>query len=209
MMKHLVLAAAAVVMFTGAAYATAASNVNKKAVEIGQKAPDFTLTDTHGKEVKLSDFAGKAVVLEWTNAQCPFVVKHYDTGNMQKLQDKYTGGGVVWLTVNSSAKGKQGYVSAADANQIISEKGGKQTAYLLDTDGTVGRLYDAKTTPHMYVIDSQGTLVYAGAIDSNDSFKPETVEGATNYVAAALDSIAANKPIEVTSTKPYGCGVKY
>lgn len=211
MMKKMTLAAVAVaiVAAAGAAYAVSPMNANKKAFEIGQTAPDFTLKDTDGKDVTLSSFSGKPVVLEWTNDKCPYVVKHYDTGNMQKLQEKYTGEGAVWLTINSSATGKQGYVSAADAKQIMSEKGGKQTAYLFDTDGTVGRLYDAKTTPHMYVIDAAGTLVYAGAIDSNDSFKAETVEGATNYVAAALDSLAAGTPIEVASTKPYGCGVKY
>lgn len=209
MMKTLLLAAATAVMFTGAAHAANPANVNKKAVEIGQKAPDFTLKDWDGKDVSLSSFAGKNVILEWTNDKCPYVVKHYDTGNMQKLQEKYTGEGAVWLTVNSSATGKQGHVSAADAKQIMDEKKGKQTTYVFDTDGTVGRLYDAKTTPHMYVIDGAGTLVYAGAIDSDDSFKPETVEGATNYVAAAMDALAANKPVEVASTKPYGCGVKY
>lgn len=209
MMKTLVLAAAAVVMVTGAAYAISPTNANKKATEIGQKAPDFTLKDVDGNDVSLSSFAGKPVVLEWTNDKCPYVVKHYDSGNMQKLQEKYTGQGVTWLTINSSAQGKQGFVSAADAKQIISEKKAKATDYLFDTDGTVGRLYDAKTTPHMYVIDGEGTLVYAGAIDSDDSFKPETIAGATNYVAAALDSLSAGKPIEVASTKAYGCGVKY
>lgn len=209
MMKTLALAAAAVVMVTSAAYAVSPSNANKKASEVGQKAPDFTLKDVDGNDITLSSFAGKPVVLEWTNDKCPYVVKHYDSGNMQKLQEKYTGEGVTWLTINSSAAGKQGHVSAADAKQIISEKGAKQTHYLFDTDGTVGRLYDAKTTPHMYVIDAEGTLVYAGAIDSDDSFKAEAIPGSTNYVAAALDSLAAGQPIEVASTKPYGCGVKY
>lgn len=209
MIKNIALAAIAAVMFAGAAYAVSPSNANKKAFEIGQPAPDFTLKDTDGKDVTLSSFAGKPVVLEWTNDKCPYVVKHYDSGNMQKLQEKYTGSGAVWLTINSSATGKQGYVSAADAKQIMSEKGGKQSAYLFDTDGTVGRLYDAKTTPQMIVIDAQGTLVYNGAIDSNDSFKAETIDGATNYVADALDALAAGKPVQVATTKPYGCGVKY
>lgn len=209
MMKSLVLAAAAVVMVTGAAYAISPSNANQKPAEVGQKAPDFTVKDVDGNDVTLSSFAGKPVVLEWTNDKCPYVVKHYDSGNMQKLQEKYTAQGVTWLTINSSAEGKQGYVTAADAKQIVSEKKAKATDYLLDTDGTVGRLYDAKTTPHMFVIDAEGTLVYAGAIDSDDSFKPETIDGATNYVSAALDSLSAGKPIEVASTKAYGCGVKY
>jgi cytochrome oxidase Cu insertion factor (SCO1/SenC/PrrC family) len=210
MIKTFVMAAAAILMVAGAADANAtAANVNKKPTQVGQKAPDFTGTDTNGKTVKLSDYAGKTVVLEWTNAKCPFVVKHYGSGNMQSLQEKYTGQGVVWISINSSAEGKEGYVNGADANQIIAEEKGKASTYIIDKSGEIGRLYDAKTTPNMYVIDGEGTLVYAGAIDSDDSFKPETIAGATNYVAAALDSLTAGKPIEVSQTKPYGCGVKY
>ena len=183
--------------------------INKKAVDVGQPAPDFSATDIAGKSVKLADLKGKTVVLEWTNAKCPFVVKHYDSHNMQKLQDKYTAAGVVWITVNSSAEGKEGYVNAVDAQQILDEKSSKPSHYVIDASGAIGRLYDARTTPHMFVINKEGTLVYAGAIDSNDSFKPETIDGATNYVAAALDSLAAGQPVEVASTKAYGCGVKY
>lgn len=179
------------------------------APEIGKPAPDFTGTDTKGVTHKLSDFKGKNVVLEWTNPGCPFVVKHYDSKNMQKLQEKYTAQDVVWLSINSSAIGKEGNMTPEESNQYITEKGAKATTRIIDADGTIGKLYDAKTTPHMFVIDKEGTLVYMGAIDSDSSFKPESIPGATNYVAAALDSLAAGKPVEVASTKPYGCGVKY
>lgn len=179
------------------------------APEVGQPAPDFTGTDSQGNTHKLSDFKGKNVVLEWTNPGCPFVQKHYESKNMQGLQEKYTGQDVVWLTVNSSAEGKQGNMTPQEANQLVEKTGIKSTAYILDPSGQIGKLYDAKTTPHMFVIDKEGTLVYAGAIDSNDSFKPETIDGATNYVAAALDALAEGKAIEVATSKPYGCSVKY
>jgi len=179
------------------------------APEIGKPAPDFTGTDTKGVTHKLSDFKGKNVVLEWTNPGCPFVVKHYDSKNMQKLQEKYTAQDVVWLSINSSAVGKEGNMTPDESDKYIAEKGAKATARIIDADGTIGKLYDAKTTPHMFVIDKEGTLVYMGAIDSDSSFKPESIPGATNYVAAALDALAAGKPVETASTKPYGCGVKY
>ncbi len=195
-----VLAAFALVTFMPAAQA---------ATEIGASAPDFTGTDSHGKTHKLSDFKGKTVVLEWTNPSCPYVEKHYEPKNMQGLQEKYTGEDVVWLTINSSADGKQGNLTPEEANTLIEEEGVKSTAYILDPEGTIGKLYDAKTTPHMFVIDKEGTLVYAGAIDSDDSFKSETIDGATNYVAAALDALAQGAEVEIASTKPYGCSVKY
>lgn len=179
------------------------------AVEIGKAAPDFTATDSNGKTVKLSDYAGKTVVLEWNNPECPYVVKHYDSGNMQKLQEKYTGQGVVWLTINSGAAGKQGARDAAGVNALIEKEKSKQSAYLIDADGTVGKAYDAKVTPHMFVIDDKGNLVYDGAIDDNDSSKPEDALTAKNYVAAALDATLAGKPVETSTSKPYGCGVKY
>lgn len=177
--------------------------------EVGKQAPDFTGTDTKGVTHKLSDYKGKTVVLEWTNPLCPFVVKHYDSNNMQTLQKEAVADGVVWLTVASSAADKEGYYNAADSEKYMTEKASAQTARLLDASGEIGHLYDAKTTPHMYVINADGVLVYAGAIDSNDSFKPETIKGATNYVAAALKSLKDGKPVEVASTKPYGCGVKH
>lgn len=179
------------------------------AVEIGKPAPAFTGTDSNGKTHTLSDYKGKIVVLEWTNPLCPFVVKHYDSGNMQKLQAEYTGKDVVWLSVNSSAANKEGNQSADAANKYMTEKKSKETARLLDPSGEIGKAYDAKTTPHMFVIDKEGNVAYEGAIDDNDSFKPETIAGAKNYVKAALDSVLEGKPVETAQTKPYGCSVKY
>ncbi len=179
------------------------------AVEVGQDAPAFTGTDTNGKTHNLADYKGKIVVLEWTNPECPYVVKHYGSGNMQKIQSQYAGDELVWLTINSGAEGKQGHLTGEQANAYIAEQKAKQTAYLLDGDGTIGNLYGAKTTPHMFVIDKDGKIAYAGAIDSDNSFKPETIEGATNYVSAAIDSLKAGKAVEVATTQPYGCNVKY
>jgi peroxiredoxin len=172
---------------------------------IGQPAPDFTLTDTSGKTHKLSDFAGKIVVLEWINDGCPFVQRHYGSKNMQTLQQTYTGKGVIWLSVCSSSKGEQGNHSAADWESLRQKQGHKSTALLLDEPGTVGRAYGAKTTPHMFVIDAQGKLAYNGAIDSNNN----DVTKAENYVAAALDALLAGKAVAKTTSTPYGCGVKY
>ena len=179
------------------------------APEIGKPAPEFTGTDSNGKEHKLSDFKGKAVVLEWTNPECPYVVKHYDSKNMQKLQETQTAKDVVWLSINSGAEGKQGHLTGDAANAYIKEHSAKQTAYILDGKGEIGKAYDAKTTPHMFVIDKDGTLVYAGAIDDNDSANPADATTAKNYVTAALDAVQAGKPVETSKTKPYGCGVKY
>lgn len=195
-------------MLTALGLAAFAPSANA-AVEIGQPAPDFTGTDTNGVQHTLSDFKGKNVVLEWSNHECPFVVKHYDSGNMQKLQKAATDDGTVWLTIVSSAEGKQGNIPAEEANKLMEEKGAHSTARILDPSGEIGKMYDAKTTPHMFVINAEGNVVYAGAIDSDSSFKQESIEGATNYVSAALDSIKAGEPVEVSSTKPYGCGVKY
>lgn len=179
------------------------------AIETGAEAPDFTATDSNGVTHSLSDFAGKTVVLEWTNHDCPFVVKHYDTNNMQTLQKNATDNGVIWLSIISSAPGKQGHVSAEEANALTQERGAAPTAVLLDESGEVGRLYDAKTTPHMFVIDENGVVVYQGAIDDNDSARHSTVEGATNYVAQALSALENGAAVEVGSTRPYGCSVKY
>lgn len=177
--------------------------------EVGKPAPEFTLKDCSGAEHSLADFKGKVVVLEWINHGCPFVVKHYGSGNMQKLQADAVADGVVWLSVCSSAPDKQGHMSAADADAKCSEVESKATAYLLDEDGTVGKLYDAKTTPEMFVIDEEGILVYKGAIDDKPTTKVEDIEGAVNYVTAALRAVAEGKPVETPSTKPYGCSVKY
>ena len=179
------------------------------AQETGKAAPGFTLNDSNGKSHSLSDLKGKFVVLEWINPGCPFVKKHYESNNMQELQKKYTDKGVVWLTVNSSAAGKQGHLTAEDANKEIKAKNAHMTALLLDHDGKVGKAYNAKTTPHMYVINAEGVLVYAGAIDDNNSSDKEDAKTAKNYVAAALDQAMAGKPVETASTDAYGCGIKY
>lgn len=196
-------------LMTLAAAALLAVPAFAAAPEVGQAAPDFTGVDTNGNEVSLSDFRGKPVVLEWSNAECPFVVKHYDSGNMQTLQKEATDNDVVWLTIVSSAEGKQGYTTGEEANTYMEEVKAASTARILDSSGEIGKLYDAKTTPHMFVVDEEGILVYAGAIDSDKSFKPEAIDGAENYVAAALASLEADEPIKVASTKPYGCSVKY
>jgi len=188
---------------------TLGSALTTQAAEVGKPAPAFTLTDTNGKSHNLADFKGKTVVLEWINHGCPFVVKHYSGGHMQALQKEYTGKGIVWLSICSSAPGKQGHMSAADWNKTNTEKKASPTAVLLDDDGKVGTLYGAKTTPHMYVINAEGTLVYAGAIDSIKSTSSDDVPKATNHVKVALDEILAGKPVTTATTAPYGCSVKY
>jgi len=176
---------------------------------VGQPAPTFSGTDMHGKKVSLADLKGKYVVLEWHNQGCPFVVKHYESGNMQKLQKELTGQGAVWLTVISSAPGKQGHVSAAEEETYLKAQNASPTNVLFDEDGAIGKLYGAKTTPHMFVIDDKGTLVYAGAIDDKASTDQADVMGATNYVLAAYQQTKAGKQVETPSTAPYGCSVKY
>jgi peroxiredoxin len=188
---------------------TLGSALTTQAAEVGKPAPAFTLTDTNGKSHNLADFKGKTVVLEWINHGCPFVVKHYSGGHMQALQKEYSGKGIVWLSICSSAPGKQGHMSADEWNKTNKEKNASPTAVLLDEDGKVGKLYDAKTTPHMYVINAEGTLVYAGAIDSIKSTSSDDVPKATNHVKAALDEILAGKPVTTATTAPYGCSVKY
>jgi len=179
------------------------------AATVGQPAPGFTLTDSNGKAHSLADFKGKTVVLEWTNHECPFVVKHYDARNMQAQQVAATGDDVIWLNVNSGAPGKQGSVDGAGANAVMAEKGHKSTAYLLDPDGKVGKAYGAKTTPHMYVIDADGMLAYNGAIASLHSADQADIPKATQYVTQALSELGAGKPVSVATSKPYGCSVKY
>lgn len=179
------------------------------AVEVGKAAPDFSLTDYTGKVFKLSDYKGKTVVLEWFNRGCPFVKKHYGSKNMQTLQKKYTGKGVVWIAIVSSAKGKEGYLNPEEVKPLLKEFGFGATALLLDPKGTVGKSYQAKTTPHMYIIDKAGVLAYAGAIDDNPSTDPADIKGAKNYVSSALDELLAGKKVTVSTTKAYGCSVKY
>jgi peroxiredoxin len=176
---------------------------------VGAAAPGFTLTDTKGAAHALADFAGKPVVLEWTNPDCPFVKKHYGAKNMQALQAKYVAQGAVWLSVCSSAPGKQGHYPADEWNRILAEQGSAATALLLDPDGQVGRAYGAKTTPHLFVIDAAGTLVYDGAIDDQPSTDSADIPGARAYVVEALDAVLAGAPVPVAQTKPYGCSVKY
>jgi peroxiredoxin len=178
--------------------------------KLGEAAPDWSLTDTNGKTHRLSDFRGKYVVLEWTNHQCPVVVRHYRAGNMQATQKWAKEKGVVWLSIVSSRPGSQGYVEPAQANEVIKEKGHVITAMLLDPSGTVGRKYGAKTTPHMYVIDPKGILIYNGAIDDNPSARTaEEMKAARNHVVMALTESMAGKPVSVPASQPYGCSVKY
>ena len=176
---------------------------------VGQPAPAFTLTDSNGQSHSLADFKGKTVVLEWTNHDCPFVKKHYGANNMQAQQAEATGKEVVWLTINSSAPGKQGHVDGAAANEVRSKAGAKHTAYLLDPKGDTGRAYGAKTTPHMYIIDANGVLRYNGAIDSIPSAEQADIPKATQYVSQGLAELSAGKNLSVTTSKPYGCAVKY
>lgn len=178
-------------------------------VEVGQPAPAFSLTDSNGKTRTLEEFKGKTVVLEWTNAECPFVKKHYGSGNMQAQQKEATTAGVVWLSINSGAPGKQGQLDGAGANALIKTSNGAQTAYLLDPEGSTGKAYGAKTTPHMYVIDGQGVLRYMGGIDSIQSADAADIPKATQYVKQALAELAGGKPVSVPVSQPYGCSVKY
>jgi peroxiredoxin len=176
---------------------------------VGHAAPAFTLADANGQSHSLADYKGKLVVLEWFNPQCPFVGKHYGSGHMQALQKEWTGKGVVWLTIDSSAPGKQGYLDAARARELAKERGLSSTAMLLDPEGKVGRAYAAKTTPHMFVIDKAGTVAYAGGIDDKPSTDQADLATAKNFVAAALGELVAGRPVTVASSQPYGCSVKY
>ena len=180
------------------------------AVESGQPAPAFTITDIDGKTHSLADFKGKVVVLEWVNPECPFVKHHYQgTGNLPALQKQAKADGVVWLSINSGNKGKQGDFSPEQVKAWMTQTGAAPAAYFRDQDGKVGKLYGAKTTPHMYVISAEGTLVYQGAIDDSRDLNAAATKSATNFVTAALASLRAGKPAQVTSKPPYGCSVKY
>jgi peroxiredoxin len=179
------------------------------AVRVGEPAPNFSATDSYGHQHNLAENKGKYVVLEWHNQGCPYTKKHYDSGNMQKLQKLWTSKGVVWFTVISSAPGEQGYVTAAQENDYVKRIGAAPTAVLLDPDGNLGHLYGAKTTPHMFVINPRGQLIYNGAIDDKPTSDPSDIGGATNYVTAALEESMAGKPVAMVSSRPYGCSVKY
>lgn len=178
-------------------------------IKTGEAAPEFSLRDTKGNEVSLASYRGKYVVLEWTNPNCPFVVKHYGSQNMQNLQKEYTGKDVIWLSINSSAPGKQGYLDEKQGDEWLQKAGAAPTALLLDANGKVGKLYNARTTPHLFVIDPDGIVIYQGAIDSIRSFDSKDIPSATNYVKTALDEAWSGKKVSNGSTEPYGCSVKY
>lgn len=186
-------------------------NLAYGSAEPGEKAPNFSLRGHDGNTHSLTDYVNKDqyIVLEWFNEKCPFVKKHYGSNNMQNLQKEYTDKGVVWLSISSSAKGEQGPLTEEEAAKIRKEYEQQSTALLLDDSGAVGKLYGAKTTPHMYIINPNGEIVYNGAIDSNPSWRKATIKTAENYVSAALDASLAGKAIEKAKTKPYGCSVKY
>ncbi len=177
--------------------------------EIGQLAPSFTAVDINGEEFKLEDQKGKIVVLEWTNHLCPFVKKHYGSGNMQSIQKSATENGVVWVSIVSSAPEKQGHMSAEEAQALVKEVGANATTRILDESGEIGKMYDAKTTPHMFVISPEGKLVYNGAIDDNPNPDPSSIAKSKNLVIAALDDLSAGRSVEIPRTAPYGCSVKY
>jgi peroxiredoxin len=176
---------------------------------VGSAAPDFSAPDTNGKTHSLSQYKGKYVVLEWFNPECPFVKKHYGSDNMQKLQQEYTGKGVVWLTIDSNAPGSEGSLSADAASKVMNGWKTRQTALLLDPEGKAGRAYGAKNTPNMVVINPEGKIVYEGAIDSKATPNPADIPSSTNYVKVALDESLEGKPVTTSTTKPYGCSVKY
>ncbi len=186
-----------------------AAAIGAAAVRPGAPAPGFTAPDIAGRMVNLGQYAGQIVILEWTNNGCPFVQKHYDSANMQTLQRRYTQGGVIWLTIASSAPGEEGYVTPAAAKADLARWQAAPTDYLLDPEGVVGHLYDARATPHMVVIDRGGMIAYMGAIDDTPSTRLADVKTAKNYLVAALDEIAAGKPVTVASTRAYGCSIKY
>ncbi|MGJ8560097.1 MAG: redoxin domain-containing protein [Litorimonas sp.] len=199
-MKMIALATAAALAFSTPAFAKIAT---------GSSVADMTVVDSNGATHNLSDFAGQRVVLEWTNEGCPYVKKHYNSNNMQDLQRAATADGSVWLSVISSAPGKQGHKDNVGVANWKAEHAVAATAVILDEEGTMGRAFSARTTPHMYIIDADQTLVYQGAIDDNSSSNPATIPGATNYVREALANLDAGQAVAVTDTQPYGCSVKY
>ena len=187
----------------------AAAESGSDGAVVGERAPDFSVVDAHGNTHSLSDYEGQYVILEWLNHGCPFVRKHYDGNNMQELQKRYTDKDVVWLSVVSSAPGTQGFMEPDETIETADEKGAAPTAILLDVDGTMGRAYDARVTPQMYIINPEGILEYNGAIDDRPTARLRDLEGAHNYVEAAMASLLNGEPVEVTTNTPYGCTVKY
>jgi len=178
-------------------------------VEIGAPAPDFTLTDIDGRTHRLSDYRGKTVILEWVNPECPFVVKHYESGNLPRTQAAALAQGSIWLLINSARPGSQGDFSADEARGWQARTGAAANAYIRDSDGTLGRLYDAKSTPHLFIITPDGVLAYDGAIDSIRSTRQSDIAKAENYVTSALDSLMRGEPVKTAVTRPYGCTIKY
>lgn len=207
-MKFRIILAALVIAISGAFYLSAMQPA-VAGPTLGEPAPDFVLTDIDGQKIALSSFKGKYVVLEWTNYECPFVKKHYNSGNMQSLQAKFTGEDVIWLSINSSAPGKQGNFSPEKWKEMIAEKKVAASKVLLDPDGKVGKLYLARTTPEMFVIDPQGNLIYMGAIDDKSGHDPAEIKTAKNFVQTALEEARAGKPVSAPITRSYGCSVKY
>ncbi len=208
-MKKLVLSGLAVIATAALLSIGVSEPLAEGEVRVDEPAVDFTLMDINGKEVSLSDYRGKHVVLEWINYDCPFVRKHYESGNMQALQKQYTDKGVIWLAICSNKPGSQGNFDNAGIEKRMQSHGSTLTAYLRDDDGSVGRVYGATNTPHMYVVDPAGTLVYMGAIDSIPSSRQSDIDKADNYVSNALDAILAGNAAPVKVTKAYGCTIKY
>ncbi len=208
-MKKMLIAFTALAGFAGLATVTGGVIPGAAAQVVGRPAPNFALPDANGRAVRLSDFPGRTVVLEWNNPECPFVRKHYGSGNMQRTQAAAARDGVVWLTINSGAPGNQGHMSGTEANAFLARSGARPAAYLLDPGGNVGRAYGARTTPHMYIINGAGTLVYNGAIDDRPTANPADIEGARNHVLAALSELTAGRAVSVPTSRPYGCAVKY
>lgn len=195
--------------FAAALLLVAAVTPATAAPEVGKAAPDFMGVDSNGKSHKLSDLKGKIVVLEWTNHDCPYVRKHYDTGNMQKTQKHVGDGGALWLTILSSAPGEQGHVTPAKANELTQTRKATPTAVLHDPEGRIGRAYDAGVTPHMVVVDKDGTLKYMGAMDDKPTTRRDDVATATNFAWAAFDAVQSGKAVDPASTRAYGCTIKY
>jgi len=206
--RTLFVGAAGLVLAAGAGVAIFSRDADA-AVETGAQAPEFSVRDATGATRTLAEFSGRTVVLEWTNHGCPYVRKHYDAGNMQTLQREAAAANVVWLQVISSAQGEQGYLDGAGAQARVRTDNAAPAATLLDPTGAMGRAYGARNTPHMFIINGQGRLVYQGAIDDRPSARAATLEGANNYVRAALADIAAGRPVATAETTPYGCTVKY
>lgn len=210
-MKFLIPILSASLVFAAPVFAATGAHTAPAPAElkVDGPAPAFAVKDAAGKTHNLADAKGKWVVLEWYNKDCPYVRKHYDSKNMQGLQEKYMGQGAVWYTVISSAKGKQGFLENAEVAPNFTKEGAKPTAVLIDVDGAMGKAYGAKTTPHMFVINPEGKVVYAGAIDDNNSADAKVIPKSKNFVAAALDAGMAGKPVEKKATAAYGCSVKY